>query len=180
MKRLLNLLLVVLTIVFYPYGMPTGAETIRVAQHEIPPMASKRFPEGGLYIRMAKEVFALHDIELIVKWYPMKRAFRMVETGNAELSFGWSNIPKRQKSFFFSDKPMAEAMIGFYYRKDKTFDWKTFDDLKGLRIGDSIGSKAGGKEYLAAEKLGTLTVERVSTEAQNIQKLLAGRIDIML
>jgi len=60
------------------------------------------------------------------------------------------------------------------------FDWETLDDLKGLRIGDKIGNMGAGEAFLAAEKSGELTVERVPTDEQNLKKLLAGRIDAMV
>lgn len=180
LTRIINLVIVVIVFLITSSKVVTGKETIRVAMHEIPPMASEHLPDGGFYARIVKEVFALNDIEFSINWYPLKRAYFLLERGEADLALGWSKVPGRELVFTFSEEPLAEALILFFYRKVSPFDWETLEDLKGLTIGDRIGSKAGGKVYLAAEKAGTIKVERVSKEELNVKKLLIGRIDVMI
>jgi polar amino acid transport system substrate-binding protein len=80
----------------------------------------------------------------------------------------------------FSNQPVADSPVVLFHRRDKAFSWKTLDDLKGLRIGDRLGNVNGGEAYLAAEKAGEITVERVPEDEQNVKKLLMGRIDVIV
>ncbi|MBI9091175.1 MAG: hypothetical protein JEZ12_18335 [Desulfobacterium sp.] len=54
---------------------------------------------------------------------------------------------------------------------------KNIDDLHGLKIGGII-KFSYGEEFDKAEDSGKLNVQRVSTDVQNIKKLLAGRFHI--
>jgi len=156
------------------------ADTLFWVQYEVPPYAAEHFPAGGFWCRLVKEALALHGHDVTIKWVPLKRAFAMVRTGAADLSLGWLKTPEREKAVRFSSLPVADSPVTLFHRRDKSFDWETLDDLKGLRIGDRLGNVNGGKAYLAAEKAGEITVERVTADEQNVKKLLMGRIDVIV
>lgn len=155
-------------------------QTIRWVQYNAAPYAAEHLPAGGFWYRLVSEALALHGHDVSIRWYPLKRAFAMVENGSADLSLGWLKTPQREQAVLFSDEPIASSPVALFHRKDFVFDWKHLEDLKGIRIGDRLGNVNGGKAYLAAEKAGTLTVERVSGDEQNIKKLLMGRIDVIV
>lgn len=156
------------------------ADTIRWVQYDVSPYAAEHLPAGGFWCQMVKEALALHGHDATIRWFPLKRAFAMVEEGAADLSLGWLKTPEREKAVLFSDAPVARSPVVIFHRRDKAFDWETLDDLKGLRIGDRLGNVNGGKAYLAAEKAGVISVERVPTDEQNLKKLLKGRIDVIV
>lgn len=156
------------------------AQTIRMVQYQAPPYAADNLPEGGFYCQLAKEAFAIYGHDVTVSWRPLKRAFAMVKEGTADLSLGFLKIPQRERSVLFSTEPIASSPVAIFYLKAKGFNWDTLEDLQGLRIGDRLGNVNGGSDYLAAEQAGRLTIERVTTDAQNISKLLMGRIDVLI
>jgi polar amino acid transport system substrate-binding protein len=156
------------------------AETIRWVQYNVSPYAAEHLPAGGFWCQLVREALALRGHDISIQWYPLKRAFAMVENGAADLSLGWLKTPEREKAVLFSDRPVARSPVVFFHRRDKAFDWETLEDLKGLRIGDRLGNVNGGKTYLAAEKAGVINVERVPADEQNLKKLLLGRIDVIV
>jgi polar amino acid transport system substrate-binding protein len=156
------------------------AGTIRWVQYNASPYAAEDLPAGGFWCQLVKEALALHGHDVTIEWPPLKRAFAMVEKGTADLSLGWLKTPDREKMVLFSEEPVASSPVVLFHRKDAAFNWNTLDDLKGLRIGDRLGNVNGGKAYLAAEKAGKITVERVPTDQQNLKKLLMGRIDVIV
>jgi polar amino acid transport system substrate-binding protein len=156
------------------------AETLRWVQYNVSPYAAEHLPAGGFWCQLVREALALRGHDISIQWYPLKRAFAMVENGAADLSLGWLKTPEREKAVLFSDRPVARSPVVFFHRRDKAFDWETLEDLKGLRIGDRLGNVNGGKTYLAAEKAGVINVERVPADEQNLKKLLLGRIDVIV
>lgn len=180
MKHLLCTVLAAAGIFIVFLTSNTGAETIRLAQYEVLPLTSQKLPGGGFGCRITKEALAFHNHSIEIHWYPLKRAITLVEKGDADISLGWRKSKAREKKVIFSDTPLVDTSVVFFYRKDKPFDWETLEDLYGLKIGYVIGGISATDAFLAAEKGGKLTVDRVPTEQQNIRKLLAGRIDVMV
>lgn len=174
----LIILLIGFSIIFFKGD--TGAETLHMAQYEVLPLTSQKMTGGGFGCIIAEEALSLHNHNLTIHWYPLKRAITLVEKGEADISLGWRKSKERERKVIFSEKPLLDSSVVFFYRKDKPFDWETLEDLYGLKIGDIIGSISVTGAFLAAEKAEKLTVDRVPTENQNIKKLLAGRIDIMI
>ena len=177
-NRLTPLLVAVLAILCTAGSL--AADTVRLVQYEASPMAAAHLPDGGVWCRTARAAFALQGHTLTITWAPVKRAMDMVAQGEADFSLGWLKTPEREERFRFSAAPIAESPVALFHRSDTAFDWNTLDDLQGLRIGDRLGNVNGGDAYLAAERAGTLTVERVGTDEQNIRKLLTGRIDVVI
>ena len=157
-----------------------NAQVLRVAQFEAPPGLASNLPGGGTTVQLAREAFALQGIKITIKWYPLKRALQVVRAGKADMSLSLQKTPERMQQFLFNDIPLATMPVNIFYIKDTPFHWTELGDLKGLVIGDRLGNLSGGKDFLAAEHSGILTVDRVPTDVQNLKKLLRGRIDILI
>lgn len=66
--------------------------------------------------------------------------------------------------------------VGFIYRTDSGFDWASHEDLKAYKIGVVQGYvNEATFDAMAAE--GALTVDAGPTDASNVSKVAAGRID---
>lgn len=180
MGALRYIIILLLGVVAGMLAWEVNAEPLRLAQHEVFPLASEALPKGGFACRIVSAALALSDRQMTINWYPSRRALMMVERGAADMSLGWRKTPEREQTVIFSDKPLIDSSILLFYRKDSPFDWDTIGDLHGLRFGYLIGRQSLPQEFLDAENAGELTVERVGVEEQNIRKLLAGRIDAII
>ena len=84
---------------------------------------------------------------------------------------------ERSKYLIFSE-PLFNKTGYIYYLQNRSepIDWKTYEDLKGLKIGIVSGHNYGD-EFNSAVKKFNLYTEPVNTVKQNFDKLLWGRID---
>ena len=65
----------------------------------------------------------------------------------------------------------------FFHLKTAPFNWQTIEDLKGMKIGGTIGYTYG-QEFDRAVDSGKISIDWASLDLQNFKKLVAGRIDI--
>lgn len=65
----------------------------------------------------------------------------------------------------------------FFHSKGSRFDWRNFEDLKGLKVGATEGYNYG-KRFNEAEAAGIINVEIAPDDKTNLKKLLGGQIDL--
>ncbi len=153
-------------------------ETIVLTGQPWYPFLAKDLTHHGFVGHVITEAFALEGVQVIWKFRPPKRALEEARSGQVDGTGVWSSkTPDRLKDFYFSE-PVLEGPFVFFHLKHYPFDWKTVDDLKGIKIGAILGQKYT-PAFNKAEEERILSVERVSSAHQNFLKLLATRIDIL-
>ncbi len=172
MKHFVIILVVIIVSPFQGMAM----ETIRITNGEWLPYHSIKLPHYGSGSRIVTKAFALEGIKVEWGFFPWARAYQYAVTGEFDASIGWIKTPERENEVLFS-KPVYGGKWVFFYLKDHAFDWKTVEDLKGIRIG-ATANYTYGKVFDEAEKQKILRVERVPRETQNFAKLLLGRIHV--
>ena len=116
-------------------------------------------------------------IEVKFEFQPWKRGEHTVVTGKAFATFPYLIRQQRTERFDFSD-PVIYFFPKFFYMKEKFpngFSWKSLQDFKPYKIG---GIRGFWYENSFQEE--GLKVEYVTTDKQNIGKLILGRIDFTL
>ncbi|MCG8616919.1 MAG: transporter substrate-binding domain-containing protein [Desulfobacterales bacterium] len=88
----------------------------------------------------------------------------------------WAPTPEKKADVLFSDPVILHTKV-FFHLKEFPFDWASLKDLKGLRIG-ATKEYTYGDEFDRAAKKGTISVEFVPRDIQNLKKLLGGRFDV--
>ncbi len=173
MKQLLCAICVLLV------GLPVSGfaqDTITITTGEYPPYTSVKLHYLGAMSRIIKESFALAKIDVKFGFFPWARAMKLASAGKWDTSSGWLHTREREEHFFFSD-PVVNIDIVFYHLKDFPFEWRTYDDLKDIKIGTTIGY-SNGKMFDKAVQEGKLFVDPVRSDSLNFHKLLKGRIKI--
>jgi len=130
----------------------------------------------GILSCIVAAAFSLEGITVEFKFYPQGRAFNMAERGIENGAVGWNRNAEREEVFYYSDPLMKKDRV-YFHLKSYSFDWKTIDDLKGLRIGGDISTNYS-EEFMNAEKTGKIKVDRVAHKKFNFHKLAAGRINV--
>ncbi len=148
-----------------------------LAIDEWPPFFSKNMKEYGLTPHVIKEAFAAVGVKTQYVIRPWKRCLDKAGAANWNGSPGWIKTPERLKNFYFSAKPVLTSKIVLFHRKDAPLNWDTYDDLKGMIIGGTLGYSYG-KEFDKYEKEGMFTVERAAKDVYNIKKLFKKRIKL--
>jgi polar amino acid transport system substrate-binding protein len=153
------------------------AETIRITNGEWPPFTSENLPDKGPLSRIVTEAFALEGITVEYGYFPWKRAYDYAKSGKWDGSVGWAPTPKHIQDFHMST-PVITVDKALFHLKNIPFDWTTIDDLKGWKVGGTAGYSYGD-DWDKAVKDGRLKVEEVTTDEQNLRKLLLRRVDIV-
>lgn len=117
------------------------------------------------------------NIQFQYRFFPWNRAVKMA-SNEGGLIFGLSSTPEREKIFSFST-PATYNYIWLVTRTDKTFTYRTLNDLKGKTIGIVRGSKYGG-EFDAKRGVLFKTDDDLDSYDIRLRKLLEKRTDVML
>jgi polar amino acid transport system substrate-binding protein len=106
---------------------------------------------------------------------PWARAQEMAKHGEIDMLVNIRITLERQKWLEFSNNPTFPNPIVVFMRKDKTIPLKSWDELKVLQGGATLGDAFGTEfdEYLAKN----LKVDVIANMGGNFAKLNLGRID---
>lgn len=151
-------------------------ETVRLTNCEWAPYFSEKLKHYGIGSRIVAESFALEGIRVKYGFYPCKRALMLAQSGDWDGAVGWEINPDREPYFYASDT-VWEAPWVFFHLKAYRFDWKTFDDLKNIRIGGTL-EYMYTPEFLEAQRSGKINVDRASSDKLGFKKLLGKRFEI--
>ncbi|MCX4028561.1 transporter substrate-binding domain-containing protein [Endozoicomonas sp. SM1973] len=152
-------------------------ETVTLSNGEWPPFMGENIKHYGIASYIVKEAFAIESIEVKYEFYPWKRGYTLAKDGEVDGSVVWSWSKEREKSFYYSDPVLYTSEV-FFHLKSFELSWKKMEDLIGINIGATIGYYYG-EEFKKAEESKTIKVFRVKTDIQNINKLLARRVDVI-
>jgi len=152
-----------------------GQETVRLTNGEWPPYLSENFKQYGVISHIVAEAFSLEGIKVEYRFYPWKRSYEVAKDNEMDGSVIWAPTPERKKDFYFSDPVLSNKKV-FFHLKSYPFEWKTVNDLKGIKIGVTRGYTYGD-EFDKAVKEGRLQVDEVRSDELNFKKLLGGRFD---
>ena len=110
--------------------------------------------------------------EVMVPW---GRAQEMAKRGEIDLLVNLRITPERSEWLQFSQQPTFYNPIVVFMRRERAIPFKSWDELKPLRGGVTIGDAFGNgfDEYLKAQ----LSVEAIPNMSGNFHKLESDRID---
>jgi polar amino acid transport system substrate-binding protein len=145
--------------------------TIRITNGEWEPYNSEYSYQYGLASHIISEAFKLEGITIKWGFFPWKRAYLEAQKGEEwDASAGWLPI-EETKEIFLVSKPILNSSYVFFHLKSHKSEWESFEDLKGLKIGLTLG-------YSYKKDFEMLSFEEASSDQLNYLKLLKGRIDI--
>ncbi len=154
------------------------AETvIKITNGEWEPYMSQYIYQYGLDSHIVTEAFALEGITVEWGFFPWARSYFLAENAQGwDASCCWWPTMETRNTFFVSE-PFSQTSFVFFHLKNVPFDWRSVDDLAGLKIGGTIGYDYG-KAFMEAMEKKRFQVEFVSSDEINYQKLLYGRIQV--
>jgi ABC-type amino acid transport substrate-binding protein len=161
----------------------SARQTIELAAYTFPPYSFKdaRGKYQGADIEITEAVF--EAVGYTIAWVdlPFNRALDGARKG------GYMGIApcvadaERKRFLDFSSIPTAALERVFFKRRDRDISWRTYDDLRGMRVGACDYSYP--EHFWAAVKAGVFTIDMVKSpkpDLANFQKLLKERIDILI
>jgi len=155
---------------------------VRVAGDPYPPWTEGEegsVSPGGIAVEIAEELFRRLHLDTRVVVYPFKRGLERIRYGEEDVILMVSRSKEREEFMLFSH-PIRHVKFVFYYTSDLgQFEWADWEDLQSYRIGSVTGYNLGEDWKQAVDKH-NLKVEEVKTDVFNIDKLLLGRLDIVV
>lgn len=176
MKYLTIVLITLAGIFFSNVNEATCEKTVILTNGEWAPYFSEHMKYYGIGSRIITEAFALEGVRVRYQFYPWKRGLMLAQEGVCDGAVGWE-INVDRKEHFYESEVVWESPWVFFYLKKYNFDWKTFDDLKNIKIGGTL-EYMYTPQFLEAERSGKIRVDRAASDELGYKKLLAERFDI--
>lgn len=138
---------------------------------------------GGRVVDLLDEAFKqIEDASVEVRVLPWARCIQEARTGRKDGIAKLFKNDERAEFMEFTAEPLLLEVTRFFYldeRFPEGLTWETLADLSEYRVGIAEGSSYGA---LADEAIssGILKTDAVAADLQNMKKLLAGRVDLVL
>lgn len=147
-----------------------------IATGEWEPLTTEKMESKGIASEIITKAFKEAGLEAEIKFYPWKRCEENLKTGEVDAIFPYTRNEERLKVYDFSDGIIATSTVYFYLKDNiKNIKYENLSDLNKYSIGGILGYW-----YENDLKKAGIKTEYVSTDEQNIKKLLAKRIDFAL
>lgn len=148
------------------------ATPVRVFTTAYPPYAAADLPGQGGAVRMLRDILTAQGFSPVVEFQPWARLGAELSRGRYDLVLlAWPGDLQRHR--LIGGEPWFASRLGLYVRRE---DWRAggmpLADAEHLRIGIV-------REYAYPDALSkrSLQLELAGSDAQNLRKLVAGRID---
>lgn len=129
---------------------------------------------AGTLVRILKKISEKTGDHYEVRLYPWKRAYDHATRGEGAI-IGLSMTPARQELFDFSE-PLYHNELQLVVAKGHEFAFTKLDDLKGKRIGASVGVSYGAEVDQAIES-GRIEFKRDGDPTARLVRVLQGALD---
>jgi polar amino acid transport system substrate-binding protein len=130
----------------------------------------------GALMEMMKEVARKSGLEITFMPLPMKRVLLAVETGEIAGAFAIHKTEDREQYAVYLETPLSWASYKIFVKKGHEFAFTSANDLKGKTVG-IIRGQALGDDFQKTLENGVFKISEVSSYDQNVEKLMAERID---
>lgn len=149
-------------------------KTLVLGLFENEPFMGKKMLEKGALPAIVTEAFRREGVSVAYKFFPLKRLYTLLDEGEIDGAVGAPVSVQRRANFLYSSS-LIRVNYNFFARKQEQIRFTSLAALKPYRIGVVRGGLNETELHAAG-----LTVDAVSDHVQNIRKLLAGRVDLIL
>lgn len=133
----------------------------------------------GHSVEIVKEILKRLGENPPIELMPWARGYYMTKTGKDTVLFSTTRTPEREKIFKWAG-PLHISKHVFYAKKDFN---KPINSIEDAKMVDAIGCIADDVRHSRLVKLGFTNIDPyygVNANAQNLKKLMAGRIDLWI
>lgn len=148
---------------------------LRLACLEYPPYVGAELPSKGYVSEIVTRALDHAGYRSEIQIYPWERAFEFGKAGKVDGVFTVWHRKEREEWFFYSAALPANE-IGFFQRRDANISFETLKDLAPYTIG-TVRGYSNPPEFTKAD---FLKKSPGKDDEQNLRKLLAGRLDLVL
>lgn len=149
-------------------------EPVIIVSNDYEPYSSSKNNGSGVILDIVKQAFDEVHLKVEYEFYPWKRCEIYLNRGIAFAAAPYFKTEERLLKYNYSD-PLMYVFQRFFYNKEKfpkEFEWKKLEDFQGYIMGG-----VRGYWYIPAFEKAGLEIELVTSDLQNIAKLILQRID---
>jgi polar amino acid transport system substrate-binding protein len=151
------------------------ARKLVLAATEYPPYYSDALDRGGPVAELTLAALRQAGFEVELRFMPWARALKLGEEGSVDGLVGVWRSPEREAKFFYSEPVVANRIVLCRLAGRAPARFTTFEALRPYTVGVVRGY--ADPPGLAAAGIRT---EPVTHDLQNLRKLLAGHLDLVL
>ncbi len=159
-----------------------GQQKIVIATLEYPPFIySENDHVKGPIVDRVKSIFNQLGVDVTIKIYPIARGLLMVKNGEVDAYFSLKKTAERENYLLFTNEPIIQQPFVFFVKKGSKIQWNgVIEDIAKYRIGIVSNTSYGivFDEYVKNKIISN--IDEAQTFEQNIKKLIAGRVDIVI
>ncbi len=177
------IVILLLTVGIFDARAQEPGSTIRFADSPFPPYTIGE--EGdhdaqGIGPEIVREACRRMGVECTIELHPWQRVLRMLQTGDADAVPAVMEAPERDWYLTLTEPLVHTREIIFYNVTEcPGFTWHEYSDLRGLRIG-LVDGYAYGAEFRDAVTSYGLEIDYSGSTEENLRKLIAGRVDLVV
>ncbi|MDX1296854.1 MAG: transporter substrate-binding domain-containing protein [Pseudomonas sp.] len=149
---------------------------LKISVGDWPPYLSSDLKHNGVIAHLISDLLADEGYRVSFQFLPWPRAYSSAAAGHFDATAVWMHKDQREADFLFS-APLLDEQFVFFHLKSLPFDWRSFADLSGMKLGGGLEYSYGPRfDAFLAE--GKVKIERVSNDQQNFDKLLKERVTL--
>lgn len=171
-----NIIQIVITIIILNINIVHASQKIILSTGEYPPLNSSIMKYNGLMPRIVKAAFAIQGVNVVMKFYPWKRAYQLSKIGKVDGTIQWLYSESRKKDHYYSN-PILEEKFVWFHLKSFSFKWKTLKDLKNIKIG-AISGYTYSDEFYTAIKHKEIDVKFANNDARIYNLMLHKEVQV--
>ncbi len=176
---IIALLFILLMMAGLPCWSDTAAavstqKTVSLVTSKFPPYKDPELPDNGLLVAITRAALNKVGYKLEITYRPWARILVEIKSGSYDGILGVWFRAERQAWLAYS-QPIGVNRVVLFKHTDFPFEFNGFDSLKPYTIG-VVRGYASTPEFTAAN----LNVEDVTSDEQNVDKLVNRRIEFTL
>lgn len=169
------------TAIILTVAAPAQAASIRVCTTEWPPFTildAQTKTVSGTHTELAAAALKRAGYEAQIDSLAWERCLKEVETGGYDAAYSASFKDERAAYAIYPQKPLQTLSYVMAVRKGTKHGWDAAKD--GSKLPQPVAAPRGYSITADLKKMAGVTVdESAITDSQNVQKLLASRLDTM-
>ncbi|WP_052710053.1 substrate-binding periplasmic protein [Azospirillum thiophilum] len=152
-------------------------KVVRLTSLDWPPFSGDALKDKGAAVAVVRAAFAAVGYELRVGFYPWNRTVALAKEGGDVQGYFPEYAGAEVENDFILSVPLGTSPLGFAERSQAPVTWNSLDDLATKRIG-IVDGYVNTAELDARIADGRLRADKANSDATNLKKLAAGRIDL--
>ncbi len=173
-RRTIAGLILLLFMVNAVWSKDASVRSIHLAYVNYPPYYGADLSDGGPLGQIIREAFTLAGYQVTREQLPWARAFQWTQEGRYDALYSAWYRQEREQWFAYSEALPANEVV-FFGRKATLAKYRESGSLAGLTLG-----VVRGYALPASLNADALTLQRVTSDRQNIEKLVKGYIDLTI